>query len=204
MVVWSYGTGLNFLIASNLPTYDLENIEITNTIHKMTTLIIDTREPWPHPWEKHIPEAHFIRDGMETGDICLAGNRGIVVERKTVSDFLGSITAGRERFEGELKRSRYLDHFAIVVEGSMIDVADNRGGLTLESLFGTVAAFSRRWCNVHFAGNERGAARLAWSILSQPANEANKLVKALKTAEKKAVKQIASRVVDETTGLPLF
>lgn len=163
-----------------------------------STLIIDTREPWPHPWERHIPEAHFLRDGLETGDICLAGNRGIVVERKTVSDFLGSITAGRERFEGELKRSRFLDHFAIIVEGSMPDVVDARGGLTLESLYGTVAAITRRWCNVHFAGSERGAARLAWCLLSQPANEANKLVKALKTAEKKAQKALKFQPVDES------
>jgi ERCC4-type nuclease len=167
------------------------------------TLIIDTREPWPHPWEIHIPEAHFMRDGLETGDIALGANRWIVVERKTVADFLGSITAGRERFEAELKRSRLMDHFAIIVEGTIMDVVENRGGLTVESIYGTVAAFSRRYCPIHFAGSERGAARLAWSILTQPVNEANRLVKAAATATKKAVKWKAGQVTGED-GKPLF
>jgi len=173
------------------------------TAADLRTLVIDTREPWPHPWAIHIPEAAFIRDGMETGDICLAGNRMVAVERKTVSDFLGSITAGRERFEAELKRSRMLDHFAIIVEGSMMDVVEERGGLALESLYGTVAAITRRWCPIHFAGSERGAARLAWCILSQPHNEANKLVKAVKVAEKRAAKQMASQQLG-ADGKPLF
>lgn len=161
-----------------------------------TTIIIDTREPWPHPWEIHLPEAHFLRDGLETGDIALAANRNLVVERKTVSDFLGSVTAGRERFEAELRRSRVLDHFAIVIEGSMLDVIADSGGFTMESLFGTVAAFSRRWgVAIHFAGSERYAARLAWSILTQPLNEANRLIKAAKTADKKAARQAATQVV---------
>ena len=164
----------------------------------MTTLIIDTREPWPHPWEPHLPQAHFLRDGLETGDIALAANRNLVVERKTVPDFLGSVTAGRERFEAELKRSRVLDHFAIVIEGSMMDVIAESGGFTLESLFGTVAAFSRRWgVAIHFAGSQRNAARLAWAILTQPLNEANRLVKAAKTADKKAARQAATRITGE-------
>ena len=167
------------------------------------TLIIDTREPWPHPWQPHLPEANFLVDGLETGDIALAANRLMVVERKTVTDFLGSITAGRDRFEAELKRARFCDHFAIIVEGSMLDVVAERGGMTLDSLYGTVAAITRRWCNVHFADSTRGAARLAWAILTQPVNEANRLVKAAKTAEKKAIKQAAAQVVG-TDGSPEF
>lgn len=148
----------------------------------MTPIFCDTREPWPHPWERHIPEAIFVREGLETGDLALAGNPSVAIERKTVSDFLGSITAGRGRFEAELKRARFLDHFCIIVEGSLIDVLDARGGLTTESLIGTVAAISRRGAMVHFAGSERLAARLAWRILSQPAVEANRLVNATKKA----------------------
>ncbi len=143
-------------------------------------ILIDTREPWPHPWRTHLPEEiEFIREGMETGDIALAGNPGIVVERKTVSDFLGSITSGRERFEAELKRGRRLDFMAVVVEGTMLDCLDDRGGMTTESLLGTVAAISRRYCPVLFAGTQGLAARLAVRILRQPVDEANRLVKAV-------------------------
>jgi ERCC4-type nuclease len=148
-------------------------------------LLIDTREPWPHPWRVHFPaDIEPVREGLETGDIALACNPGVVVERKTVSDFLGSITAGRERFEAELKRGRRLDFMAVVVEGTMLDCLDDRGGMSAESLLGTVAAISRRYCPVLFAGTSGMAARLALRILRQPVDEANRLVKAAGRVEK--------------------
>ena len=33
-------------------------------------ITIDSREPWPHPWESHIPPGwNFERGTLETGDI---------------------------------------------------------------------------------------------------------------------------------------
>ncbi len=151
----------------------------------MTRILIDTREPWPHPWAKHLPEAVFERQGLETGDIALAANSSIVVERKTVSDFLGTITAGRDRFERELMRARELCQFHIIVEGSMLDCVADRGGMSMASLIGTVAAFSRRSCPIHFACTEKLAAQLAWAILTQPWHEANKLATAKGPRKKK-------------------
>jgi ERCC4-type nuclease len=151
------------------------------------TLFIDTREPWPHPWVAHLPEARFVRQGLETGDICLAGNTAVVIERKTVSDFLGSITAGRDRFERELHRAKAdLHQFHIVVEGSFIDCLEARGGITTASLIGSVAAITRRWCPVLFAGTQGMAAKLALAILLQPYSEANKLAASMNRASKKA------------------
>lgn len=141
------------------------------------TLLVDTREPWPHPWQRHLPEIQFQRRGLETGDICLAGNPLVVVERKTVSDFLGSITAGRSRFNDELKRARFLDSLHIIVEGNLTDCLRLRGGMSEASFFGTVAAYERRKFSIIFAGSERCAALLAWRLLSQPIAEANRLVK---------------------------
>ena len=49
------------------------------------TLLIDTREPWPHPWGRYLPTGWLIERGvLETGDIALAAlpDAG-VVERKT-------------------------------------------------------------------------------------------------------------------------
>ena len=154
----------------------------------MIPILVDTREPWPHPWAKHLPEASFAQQALETGDVVLAANPLIVIERKTVNDFLGSITAGRERFDRELARSRHLDQFCIIVEGSLIDCMDERGGLSSESLLGTIAAFGRRKFTIHFAGTERFAARLAWRILTQPVAEANKLAGAARRAEQKAAR----------------
>jgi len=159
-------------------------------------LIIDTREPWPHPWRGHFPaELELIREGLETGDMALACNPGVVIERKSVPDFIGSITAGRERFEAELKRARRLDFMAIIVEGTMLDCMDDRGGMSTESLLGTVAAISRRYCPILFAGTQGLAARLAIRILRQPVDEANRLMKAVRKAEKDALKRGPSEQV---------
>ena len=142
-----------------------------------TTLQIDTREPDPHPWQRHLPEVTFQRQGLETGDVCLAGNPLVVIERKTVADFLGSITTGRERFTNELRRARFLDSFTVIIEGSLPEVNARRGGMSESALLGTIAAFSRRGIQIIFAGTERMAAIIAWRLLSQPIAEANRLVK---------------------------
>lgn len=168
--------------------YDQKAMSKTPPEPVRTPIIIDTREPWPHPWARHLPEAVFIREGLATGDIALAGNSAIVVERKTISDFLGTITAGRDRFERELARARELHQFHIIVEGSLGDVMAERGGMTAASLLGTVAALTRRGSPIHFADTEKMAAQLAYAILTQPWNEANKLASRVGRAAKKAGK----------------
>jgi len=74
------------------------------------TLLIDSREPWPHPWAAHFSSAVKVERGcLETGDLALAAlSESAVVERKTVFDLLACIGRERERFERELKRGRYV------------------------------------------------------------------------------------------------
>jgi DNA excision repair protein ERCC-4 len=85
---------------------------------------VDTREPWPHPWQPYFSDSVELERGtLETGDLALAKlPDGAVIERKTVPDLLGVIGKGRERFERELKRSRYVGRFLVVVEGTLADV----------------------------------------------------------------------------------
>ena len=74
------------------------------------TILIDSREPWPHPWTAHFSPAVKVERGcLETDDVAMAiFPEGAVVERKTVPDLLACIGRERERFERELKRSRYV------------------------------------------------------------------------------------------------
>ena len=87
-------------------------------------LLVDTREPWPHPWAAHFSANLELERGcLETGDLCIAALRdGAVVERKTVPDLLGCIGKSRERFERELKRGRYVGRLLVIVEGTLADV----------------------------------------------------------------------------------
>lgn len=152
------------------------------------SIIVDTREPWPHPWRRWLP-AHVTleRMALDTGDLAVVGlPDGAVIERKTVSDFLGCLTSNRERFERELARSRHVGRFCIVVEGTLLDCIRCRGGLSEASLVGTVAAWTRRFCPVIFAGTERHAAELAWRYLVGQITEGHRIVKTATVANVEA------------------
>lgn len=143
------------------------------------TLICDTREPWrPHPWEAYLPEEISLRQGtLDVGDFSLADlDNGAVVERKTVPDFLACLTSNRERFEKELRRARHLSGFAVVIEGSLQDCMAARHHLHPAALVGTVAAWSRRYAPIVFAGNPHCAASFAWRFLVGQIKDAEKLI----------------------------
>lgn len=153
------------------------------------TLIVDTREPSPHPWQRWLP-AHVTLESaaLDTGDFAVAGlPDAAVVERKTVSDFLGCLTSNRERFQRELARSRHVGRFVVIVEGTLLDCIRARGGLSEASLLGTVAAWSRRFCPILFAGTERHAAELAFRFLVGQITEGQRIVKAATVASVEAV-----------------
>ena len=107
-------------------------------------VLIDNREPDPHPWEPYLPEGWRFEWGtLETGDLAVARlPDSIVIERKTACDLAGCIGGNRERFERELKRSRYCGRFLIVVEGSLADVIGAARGIHSNAVLGTVAAWS--------------------------------------------------------------
>ena len=150
-----------------------------STITENVILNVDTREPWPHPWQRWLPSyIQLERAALDTGDFCLAGlPDGAVVERKTVSDFLGCMTSNRGRFERELARSRYVGRFCVMVEGTLDNVLAARGDMTEASLIGTVAAWTRRYCPILFAGSERHAAEFGWRFLAGQINEAHQILR---------------------------
>jgi DNA excision repair protein ERCC-4 len=142
--------------------------EIGPTSSRKMDIIFDSREPVDHPWLSFLPAGWtFKRDALETGDLCAAVlPDGIVVERKAVTDLLGCMTSGRERFERELRRGRHLGKLIVVIEGSLLDVLRLRGGISEASVLGTVAAWERRFGGFLFAGSVKMAALLAFRLLA--------------------------------------
>lgn len=60
------------------------------------------------------------RATLREGDYSARGLEGrVAIERKSVSDLVGSLTHGRERFVRELERLATYDFKAIVIEGSL-------------------------------------------------------------------------------------
>ena len=150
------------------------------------TLLIDTREPWPHPWAAHWPaDARLMRGTLETGDVALAAlPDGAVVERKTVPDFLACMGRERERFERELARSRYLGAFCVIVEGTLEDVIVQARGMKQPAIMATVATWSRRYGPILFAGGQHAAADLAYRFLAGQVREVERASKSLVKAER--------------------
>src|SRR5262245_44014647 len=145
-------------------------------------ILADTREPWPHPWERFLPEGWgFERATLETGDLALAVlPEGGVIERKTPNDLANCIGNGRERFERELRRGRYAGRMVVVIEGTLSDVAVAARGIHHNAVIGTLAAWTRRYCPFVFCGSEELAADFAFRFLAGQLRGIESLVSAVR------------------------
>jgi ERCC4-type nuclease len=149
------------------------------------TLLADTREPAdPHPWSPYLPEGwRMVRGTLETGDFALAAlPEATVIERKTPSDLAGCIGKGRERFERELRRGRYLGRLIVVVEGDLRDVIEAAPGIKPAAVIGSLAAWTGRYCPFVFAGSVRAAADFSFRALSAQVRTIEREAKALREA----------------------
>ncbi len=104
-------------------------------------ILIDSSEGLPYAF----PDQLCQKENLYTGDYSVAGcEHELSIERKTLDDFCGSLTAGRERFlDGEdsvCARLRSLPYRAIVVEATFEDVIRGayRSKVTPQSMAGTV------------------------------------------------------------------
>ncbi len=97
------------------------------------------------------------RQKLDSGDYSIAGAESqIAIERKSVNDFLSSITWEHERFEREVKRLSRLFYAGIVVEGRLDEVRQTeRLGrrINANAISETVASWSIRY-GVHFHFSE--------------------------------------------------
>lgn len=118
-------------------------------------VVVDTREQAPFhflgidPW-LIVPLHHCA---LTTGDYSIAGLEDrVTIERKSISDLLGSITAGRDRFEREFERMAEMEFAAVVVEGELSEICRytaEKTRLRTDSLLGTIDSWSIRY-GVHW------------------------------------------------------
>lgn len=141
-------------------------------------IIIDTREqtPWAFPeWQ-----AVSRRGTLAAGDYAVEGDERFAIERKSLEDFLGTISTGWARFRRELSRMRAGNHVArcILVEGDFEDVcftADAQGiiqfprhrhfNLSPQFVASRIAELTLDGVSVLLAGNADYASQLAYRIL---------------------------------------
>lgn len=145
------------------------------------TIIVDTREvnPWrfdprfaPANKGKYYNNVTVVRGKLSTGDYSLSGHEDkIAIERKgSLTELVGNLTSGRERFERELTRSLSFSHFYVVIEDDFPRLMAKcyRSQMDAHAAVQSVAALSQRY-NVPFlfAGNRMAAEYLTWSLLYQ-------------------------------------
>lgn len=88
----------------------------------MVNITIDTREKTPFHFDEH--SSNVVRGTIRTGDYAVTGDSGFAVERKSLDDFLTTISTDWARFQRELFRAREagFSSFPIVVEARFTDV----------------------------------------------------------------------------------
>ena len=80
-------------------------------------IIVDTREQKPFSFDGHT----LIESKLEYGDYSLHPNNKLAVERKSLNDFYGTLSGGRERFEREIQKAKKLEGYIVVVVESTIN-----------------------------------------------------------------------------------
>lgn len=108
-------------------------------------IIVDTREQMP--WSFDPKEFEVISRKLDFGDYaCAVNETAFFIERKSLDDFVGSITAGRDRLWTEFERANASQaRGMIMVEGSVQDVLTHsyQSATTTKSVIGTCAAIFR-------------------------------------------------------------
>lgn len=96
----------------------------------MLKIIIDTREQ--APWSFDPGQAVTQIGTLKTGDYALVGDQAnFAIERKSLDDFLSTISSGQKRFQKEIVRMRDFPAKVIIVEGDFATVcfAEDESGL---------------------------------------------------------------------------
>lgn len=134
----------------------------------LPVLLIDTREPDPHPWDPYL-SIDWTRGTLKTGDVSLVGCEELIaIERKSLGDLISCLCTSRERFTKELQRAARIRDFHVICEGSYSDLFHGRyrSQMTPKAAWESVIALQSRYGIPFFmAGSVELAARLAESIL---------------------------------------
>jgi DNA excision repair protein ERCC-4 len=140
------------------------------------TIAVDTREQLPFEFENILAAGKLVlvstqQATLASGDYSIVGHEeAVAVERKTLADLYGTLTAGRDRFERELERLASYEFSAVVVEADWHQIVD--GPLFVmrakpASIVGTIHAWQQRFPKTHWlpAGSRPLAEQATYGVL---------------------------------------
>ena len=125
------------------------------------SVVVDTREQAPYRFtgildDKTCQEiiVHLEHYALKSGDYSIVGLEDVVaVERKSLQDFYGSISSGRERFQREIERLDATYRYALVViEGDWEDIMhpESFTQVTAKTAIRTIQSWEVRYPTVHW------------------------------------------------------
>lgn len=135
------------------------------------TVQIDSREQLPLDVQGFPTEVV----GLPVGDYGVKGfsdwtNPQFIVERKSLSDLISSLTSGRERFDREVLKLRQFGFRALLIEAVVgeCEFAQYRSSVKPATIFQSLAAYQVR-TNLHvlWCGSHQGAARQLEMLVRQ-------------------------------------
>jgi DNA excision repair protein ERCC-4 len=127
-------------------------------------VIIDTREKKPYDYIFDMVGVKYKFKKLNVGDYSIEGKEDVIsIERKSLSDFVSSISKGRKRFEAELERARSYKFFAIIIEGSYFDIKIQRyeSKMDRKAVLATINKWRVKYNRPIILANSREEAALA-------------------------------------------
>ena len=133
-------------------------------------IVVDDREKQPYSEDFYNPLGLVcITKRLKTGDYTILGKEEEVsIERKSLNDFVNSITWERKRFEKELIRGSKLKFFAVIIEASYQDIIneDYYPECNPKSILSTVYKWTVKYkVPILFAGDREGGALATLKML---------------------------------------
>lgn len=134
----------------------------------MLEIVIDTREQQPWAFPSHL--ATVERGTLDVGDYALKNDTGFAIERKSLNDFIGTISNGWDRFLREIDRMKDYPAKIIIVEAGITEIINHEYNAPLLQPSFILMRISELIINgicVLFADNPITAAGMAWKILHE-------------------------------------
>jgi DNA excision repair protein ERCC-4 len=125
----------------------------------LPVVVVDSREQSPLGFRRLASRI----GALATGDYSfVGGEEDFAVERKSVADLVGSLTAGRDRFMRELQRMKAFPFRRLLIVGAESDIAAHRyrSNASPTAILHSLHAIEARTVPVVFAATADEAARL--------------------------------------------
>lgn len=135
--------------------------------HSPFNIIIDTREKRPWAFPSHL--AIVKRGTLPTGDYALENDMLFAIERKSMDDFINSITSKWSSFSNELDRMKSFPARVIIIEGLFSEIIEHKYSSPMSTgyILRRLAELTMDRISVLFADNPLSAAGLCYTILKE-------------------------------------